>query len=80
MVEYQRNLLKVDYRINNFYCRVLNRLNYFKNRTVVIYRKFYGKNWRIPIIDELGYEYSYGNNTEIWLYTLLKKINSNYEI
>ncbi|MCC7445706.1 MAG: FkbM family methyltransferase [Saprospiraceae bacterium] len=62
--------------INNLYCRVLNRLNYFRNRIVIISRNFYGRDWKIPIIDELGYGYSNGINTEIWIYNLLNLMNS----
>lgn len=61
--------------INNFWCRLLNRIKYFNNRSLFIGIRLYGLKWKIPVINGLGYEYSFGNNTEIWVYKFLKKIN-----
>lgn len=66
--------------LNNIICRFLNRITYFKNRTVKISRTFYGVRWKIPIINGLGYEYSYGNNTELWVFNFLKVLNSKKQI
>lgn len=66
--------------INNFWCRLLNRMKYFNSRSLLIKRKFYGIDWRIPIINGLGYEYSYGVNTEAWIYRFLAEISKNKRI
>ena len=50
-------------------------MKYFNNRSLFIDRKFYGLKWIIPIINGLGYDYSFGKNTESWVYDFLNKFN-----
>lgn len=50
-------------------------MKYFNNRSLFIKRKFYGLKWIIPIINGIGYGYSFAKNTEIWVFRFLTKIN-----
>jgi FkbM family methyltransferase len=55
--------------------RLLNRIGYFKNRIYIRRVQLYSRNWRIPVIDYIGYSSLLGEDYEKWIFNLFIKIN-----
>lgn len=60
--------------------RAIGKLNLLRNRIYIRTSTLYDRNWRIPVIDAMGYSLAVGDQSELWLYRELKKCHAQYPI
>ena len=66
--------------IKNFKFRVLNRLNFLKYNFYFKRVIIHNRNWNIPVVDKMGYSYTFSENTEEWIYDFLNKLFDSVKI
>ena len=60
--------------IKNLKFRILNRLNFLKYNFYFKKVTIHNRNWIIPVVDKMGYSYTFSENTEEWIYNFLNKL------
>jgi FkbM family methyltransferase len=66
------------FKLKAFGIRAIGKLNLLRNKIYVRSSTLYGRQWRIPLIDSMGYDLAVGEESELWLSKEFQKIYAQF--
>jgi len=66
------------FKLKAFGIRAIGKLNLLRNRIFIRTSTLYGRPWRIPLIDAMGYDLAVGEQPEIWLSKEFQKLYAQF--
>jgi len=66
------------FKLKAFGIRAIGKLNLLRNKIYVRTSTLYGHQWRIPLIDAMGYDLAVGEESELWLSKEFQKIHAQF--